>query len=219
MEEEIRIDVLPWSDDSKTVVDASCHHKLTLVNKENRTAVCSICGPCKVRLKQGKAVCWTKVKEYNNKREARVWADRREAKRLWKLENALPSGNDYRRFAKPTCERCGFESVDQCQIDVHHIDRNRKNGHISNLVSLCANCHRLEHKDEKFSQPGRPKKPAREIKGRKSLTLHRLDFSEEKTFSSRLEAAKFLAVDKSDIYSMIKGKRKSIKGWVLSFIA
>lgn len=211
---ETKTDILPWGDNG-AIDETVGFHKLTFVNKECRTAVCSICGPCKIRLKQDKPVCWTRVKESNRRRNAKKWTERREAKKAWKLENALPSGNDYRRFAKPVCEKCGFQSADPCQIDVHHKDRNRKNGHISNLISLCANCHRLEHKDEKFIHPGRPKKESTGLNGRKPVLLRKIDLSEERSFHSRLEAAKFLDVNKSDVYSLLKGNRKSIKGWVL----
>ena len=49
----------------------------------------------------------------------------------------------------PVCERCGFVAKDNCQIDIHHKDRNRKNNEPENLETLCANCHRLEHSNEK----------------------------------------------------------------------
>lgn len=54
----------------------------------------------------------------------------------------------YRKYKKLSCERCGFKAVDRCQLDVHHIDRDRKNNNIENLLTLCSNCHRLEHKGE-----------------------------------------------------------------------
>ncbi len=44
------------------------------------------------------------------------------------------------------CERCGFEAIDQCQIDGHHKDRNRKNNSKDNIESVCAMCHRMIHK-------------------------------------------------------------------------
>lgn len=49
---------------------------------------------------------------------------------------------------KPHCERCGFFGIDPCQLDIHHKDRNHLNNEISNLETLCSNCHRLEHKNE-----------------------------------------------------------------------
>jgi len=46
-------------------------------------------------------------------------------------------------ISKPKCERCGIEHP--CLLQVHHIDENRKNNDLSNLIILCANCHLLAH--------------------------------------------------------------------------
>ena len=48
------------------------------------------------------------------------------------------------------CERCNF-SIYQI-LQVHHIDRNRKNNKLKNLELLCPNCHASEHylKNSKF---------------------------------------------------------------------
>jgi hypothetical protein len=51
----------------------------------------------------------------------------------------------YPRYKKDQCERCGFIAEHRCQLDVHHIDGNHQNNDIFNLMTLCANCHRLEH--------------------------------------------------------------------------
>lgn len=45
---------------------------------------------------------------------------------------------------KDFCEMCWFIPLNMCQLDVHHKDWNHKNDTISNLMTLCANCHRLE---------------------------------------------------------------------------
>lgn len=55
----------------------------------------------------------------------------------------------YRRQAfeaadKIECEKCGWDKeIDVLQV--HHIDRNRRNHSINNLQILCPNCHLLEH--------------------------------------------------------------------------
>jgi 5-methylcytosine-specific restriction endonuclease McrA len=36
-----------------------------------------------------------------------------------------------------------------CQLDVHHRDGDHANNNEQNLMTLCANCHRLEHAPEK----------------------------------------------------------------------
>lgn len=42
------------------------------------------------------------------------------------------------------CEKCGFIPTHKCQLDVDHVDGNRNNMEESNLMTLCANCHRLK---------------------------------------------------------------------------
>jgi len=44
---------------------------------------------------------------------------------------------------KPICKRC--RNLDKRVLCVHHIDKNRKNNDISNLMWLCHNCHHLHH--------------------------------------------------------------------------
>ncbi len=41
------------------------------------------------------------------------------------------------------CKRC--ETNDKRILAVHHIDRNRKNNKVDNLIWLCHNCHHLIH--------------------------------------------------------------------------
>jgi len=65
-----------------------------------------------------------------------------------KLRWKKAEDNPYSRFKKPCCEECDFIAIDPCQLDVHHIDKNRKNNDPMNLKTLCANCHRLLHKDD-----------------------------------------------------------------------
>ena len=50
----------------------------------------------------------------------------------------------YRKYKKDKCENCGFIPLHSCQLDVDHIDGNNSNNEISNLKTLCANCHRLK---------------------------------------------------------------------------
>ena len=50
----------------------------------------------------------------------------------------------YHIHKKTYCEMCGFIAVNSCQLDVDHIDGNKMNGELSNLQTLCANCHRLK---------------------------------------------------------------------------
>jgi hypothetical protein len=49
------------------------------------------------------------------------------------------------------CERCGWSEVPEI-LELHHLDRNRKNNHRSNLRLWCANCHTLHHYREGTGQ-------------------------------------------------------------------
>lgn len=48
------------------------------------------------------------------------------------------------RVEKPRCEQCGFVPEHLGQLDVDHVDGNKKNNALENLMVLCANCHRLK---------------------------------------------------------------------------
>lgn len=52
--------------------------------------------------------------------------------------------NIMRRSNVPkVCKRCGAK--DRRILAIHHLDRNRKNNKLSNLIYLCHNCHFLVH--------------------------------------------------------------------------
>ena len=107
-------------------------HRLSEINEETRTGVCSVCGPTKVNLRDS---------------------------RQDKAHNKYKCHAVYRRFRYPLsvhrksyCEHCNFQPVHISQLDVDHIDGNRNNNDPSNLQTLCANCHRLKthlHGDSK----------------------------------------------------------------------
>jgi 5-methylcytosine-specific restriction endonuclease McrA len=64
-----------------------------------------------------------------------------------KHPNYVNGDGSYRRLAfnslSNKCSDCGNE--DERVLEVHHIDENRKNNNIENLVILCANCHKIRH--------------------------------------------------------------------------
>lgn len=65
--------------------------------------------------------------------------------------NFRDSPNNYRNKAfkhySPVCIRCGFSNI--LALEVHHKDRDRSNNDLSNLETVCANCHTIEHKTHK----------------------------------------------------------------------
>ena len=60
------------------------------------------------------------------------------------------SGGYYRTYQnyvkKGTCELCGFNGY----TEFHHVDRNPKNTSQENIMELCFNCHRHQHKQRLF---------------------------------------------------------------------
>lgn len=72
-----------------------------------------------------------------------------EKKRSSQPVNEMPKRFNYRKLAfehyDPVCAHCGFgiPSV----LEVAHIDGNRSNNDISNLVILCPNCHKMHDLD------------------------------------------------------------------------
>jgi hypothetical protein len=102
-------------------------HRLSEVNTEQRTAVCSECGPVLLGAMgyspQGKKMWRCKKARVQEKylRE-RPWIQHRGDK----------------------CERCNFIPEHPCQLDVDHIDGNKNNNDPVNFQTLCANCHRLK---------------------------------------------------------------------------
>jgi hypothetical protein len=76
------------------------------------------------------------------------------AQRIGGIKEIMPnhygkdSGNCYREFAlrrlDHKCHLCNYNEHKEI-LDIHHIDNDRTNNHISNLIVLCKNCHGLVH--------------------------------------------------------------------------
>lgn len=47
----------------------------------------------------------------------------------------------YGILKKSSCEECGFVAKVTAQLEIDHIDGNRKNNDKDNLITLCCNCH------------------------------------------------------------------------------
>lgn len=48
------------------------------------------------------------------------------------------------RQREQKCELCGYSAVPEI-LELHHLDRNTRNGSHDNLKLLCPNCHQIEH--------------------------------------------------------------------------
>lgn len=122
-----------------------CHH----TSMEQREIVsCGICGikidkkySCLKKSKSGKFFC--------SKSCQTVWRNKMfsgEAHVLWKGGESTYRDKIWRGRGEKMCKRCGLN--DKRVLAVHHIDRNRKNSSMDNLVLLCHNCHVLIHKNK-----------------------------------------------------------------------
>lgn len=103
-------------------------HSLSEIHEDTRTAVCDVCGPTSITLRDGR------VDKLNSKYRCSFLA----------AKNKRHSLRPHTRYRKESCETCGFIPQHGSQLDVDHIDGNSKNNDPSNLQTLCANCHRLK---------------------------------------------------------------------------
>lgn len=110
-------------------------HQLTRINEITLEAICSLCGPVTIRLRD---------------RRANTVNSRWRCRNLAAL-NVSNSLSPYRKHKKDFCEECGFIPEHSSQLDVDHMDGDRWNNDPSNLQTLCANCHRLKtHKSRDY---------------------------------------------------------------------
>ena len=103
-------------------------HKLSEINEESRTGICSVCGPTKIKLRDSRMATPTG--------RFRCFAVYR--------RNVIKYRYPYAVHKKDYCEHCDFKPVHISQLDVDHIDGDRWNNDPANLQTLCANCHRLK---------------------------------------------------------------------------
>jgi len=63
-----------------------------------------------------------------------------------------PALKDQIRFKdRYKCQLCGCPQIENLkQLDVHHIDYDKKNNNINNLISLCVICHRKTNYNREF---------------------------------------------------------------------
>lgn len=103
-------------------------HRLSEINEENRTGICSVCGPTKIKTRDARMSTL--------KSKYRCYAVYR--------RNVVNSRYPHAAHKKDYCEHCQFRPVHSSQLDVDHIDGDRYNNDPANLQTLCANCHRLK---------------------------------------------------------------------------
>ena len=62
---------------------------------------------------------------------------------FWKGGEFIYRNNLIKTGIEQVCKRCG--NSDRRVLDAHHLDKNRRNNKIENLIWLCKNCHYLVH--------------------------------------------------------------------------
>jgi glutamine synthetase len=125
-------------------------HRLSEIDPVARLAVCSECGPVKV-----KTMGFRKDGSRRWRCRTSKLAGEPEARRRHSLKGIAKMRQDRgkRRDMGEVCERCGFEPVVARQLEVHHRDGDRANDAADNRVTLCANCHRLAHRHGNRAPP------------------------------------------------------------------
>ena len=103
-------------------------HRITDVDEKSKIGLCQICGTVSVR------------KRYKKRKDG---SDMYRCQNEYSRRRNL-SKRPYRIHLKKSCEMCGFMPQHEIQMDIDHIDGNSKNNDLSNLQTLCANCHRLK---------------------------------------------------------------------------
>jgi hypothetical protein len=130
-----------------------CSRKCQFQGQKNGTNVkCAACGKLLYRT----------PKHFKHSKSQSFFCDK-SCLAVWKNKNVIvgekhPSWkhgeNAYRNIMKRSggpaiCNHCGIK--DFRVLLVHHIDENRKNNRIENLMWLCHNCHFLKHVHNKDS--------------------------------------------------------------------
>jgi hypothetical protein len=112
--------------------DKPKQHRLLLKNPIKRWGICAVCGPTRLKLKQRGYWCCRTKSNVNRVKLA--------------------------KYKKDYCELCGFVADHRAQLDIDHIDGDHQNNDITNLQTLCANCHRLKtHQNKDWENKKAPR--------------------------------------------------------------
>jgi 5-methylcytosine-specific restriction endonuclease McrA len=126
--------------DNKIKICTICNIKPTASNGGTK------CRACKRRAKPIK-VCKICNKRNATRDSARCIKCKSKGQKY--IDKQRQRFNPYRKHLGDKCIKCGFIPEHKCQLDIDHIDGNHSNNDLSNLQTLCANCHRLKTETEK----------------------------------------------------------------------
>lgn len=119
-----------------------CKH---LAQRKGKYVICEVCG--KEVWKMPKAIKHSKSGKYFcNKSCQALWRNKFYSGKLhpnWKGGEYVYPKIMKKYNIPPICKKCGIS--DKRVLLIHHLDHNRKNNTIKNLIWLCRNCHYLIH--------------------------------------------------------------------------
>lgn len=133
--------------------DNRAHHICPICQQEDRDknkieVECAYChkkffkSPSK--LKKSKSGLYFCCREHKDIAQGLASGNQFDTMRPDHYKNAYEESGNYRRKAFLTyphqCELCGYNE-DEDILQVHHIDENRQNNNVENLMILCPNCH------------------------------------------------------------------------------
>lgn len=82
------------------------------------------------------------------------------------IKNKKNYERPYAVHKKASCDFCNFVALNKCQLDIDHIDGNKKNNAVENLRTLCSNCHRLKtHMNKEWVNKAGGRRIGRKITG------------------------------------------------------
>jgi len=116
-----------------------------LGRKTGKIISCFLCG--RKVYKQKKAITRSKTQHYFCSKTCSITWHNREFKEE-KHANRVYGSFSYKRILERSNlhEKCGLCGISNKKLLVaHHVDKNRKNNDVKNLMWLCYNCHHLAH--------------------------------------------------------------------------
>lgn len=111
----------------------TCYRKLIWKRKE---IICSECGRKRYHKAFGLCdACHTRLYHYHN---VKIYNIKKEHGIPWEI---------YKKITKE-CIICGFSNI----VDLHHLDGDKSNINLKNLVGLCPNHHKMLHSYKYFNE-------------------------------------------------------------------
>lgn len=117
------------------------------------------CLDCNIELKSFES---KRCKSCNNKHHFNNGIFNNKGERNGRWEGGIAFGDYGQAFNKSTkeqvrfrdkyiCQLCGCSQLENGrELSCHHIDYNKKNNNLSNLISLCVNCHSKTNNHRKY---------------------------------------------------------------------